>query len=43
MKAEDVAKDEEDAAKNLNYEVEHRAGNKMCHVDSLSRSTHALS
>ena len=29
MKAEDVAKDEEDAAADCNYKGEHRAGTKM--------------
>ena len=38
VKVKDVGKDSEDAAKDFNYEVEHRAGSKMFHVDSLSRN-----
>ena len=38
MKAEDIGKDREDAAKDFNYTDELRAGTKLCHIDSLSRN-----
>ena len=42
VKAEDVAKDEEDAAEDYNYEGKHCAGTKMHHVDSLSQNHNTL-